>query len=391
MVHSIRKAVVVLVAAILSLGPSLPALANGCGCGPVVVEYVSFCGSCDPCYVETSCEPVSECCSSDCHSEVVVEDSCGCGSCETDCGCEDAGCGTSDSNCETCDAAPVHVHSDAAVESAPMEATMDAADSKAPELSEDPVPMESAQPSEEDFAPGPIAETEPVDAMLPVPEPTTPVETADEPEVAEPAEDLDSMFNEQESAEPMQPAETTDEPADGFDSMFDEPATESPADESEPTGDFDSMFDEPEAGTEQPAESTEEAADDSFDNMFDEPMEETEEPAPATEEPAEESDDFDDLFGKADVPAGLLVAGGLQSNELRRWTDNTGRYHCQARLVSLSPGEVVIEKHDGTVKRVELRRLSQDDVRFVYGQVVAQREHIANRALAKKVAGLWIE
>ena len=153
--------------------------------------------------------------------------------------------------------------------------------------------------------------------------------------------------------------------------MFEEPAATEP---------------EPEAP---PMEEPAEQPDDSFDELFSEPAPEESESTDETEEPAEsdESDDLlDDLFGGIEVPAALLADGGLRSGNYRTWTDNTAKYHCQARLLGVAQGEIQIAKSDGKVKRVPLRRLSEPDLKFVYGQVVAYRELLALQGAGEKLA-----
>lgn len=142
---------------------------------------------------------------------------------------------------------------------------------------------------------------------------------------------------------------------------------------------------------ETPAEPESEPLDDLFAPPAADPTPVEEESAPADEpkesedEPAEESDSLDDLFGKLNVP------GGLESEAPRTWTDNTAKYHCEAKLLGVSQGKVVLAKVGGKISQVPLRRLSERDLSFVYQQVLAKRELLARRAETERVASVWSE
>ena len=131
-----------------------------------------------------------------------------------------------------------------------------------------------------------------------------------------------------------------------------------------------------------------------IDNLFTPPATDTapleQEESPAEQgEPAEESDPLDDLFSNANLPALLQKPGGLQSAFNRAWTDNTAKYHCQARLLGLSQGVVVLAQSNGKISHVPLRRLSDRDLNFVYQQVVAKREMLAQQGEAERLAAAW--
>ena len=127
-----------------------------------------------------------------------------------------------------------------------------------------------------------------------------------------------------------------------------------------------------------------------FDTPVEDPAPSTDEPAPAEEsEPAEEDDPLDDLFSGLQMPAILSVAGGLDSRATRTWTDNTAKYQCEARLSGLSRGAVVLAQASGKISHVPLRRLSDNDLSFVYQQVVAKREFLAQLAEQEKLASVW--
>jgi hypothetical protein len=244
-----------------------------------------------------------------CCGEVVVHDDCGCGPCD--------GCG--ECSGET-------------TEAAPSEAT------------EEPVPT----PPEE-------APPEPV-PQAPVETPEAPVET---PPAEEPAED--SLFNGSEetpppSEEPMPPAE---EPTE----LFEEPA-ETPAPVETPPAEEpaeDDLFGEP-TDTETPAEEPAE-----------QPAEETPaEETPAEDTPAEEpAEETDDIFGRA---RGVTSEpGGLASEEMRLWVDNTGNFSCHGRIISLQDTYVRLLKDNGRTATVPLRRLSASDLEFVNRQANARQ------------------
>ena len=68
----------------------------------------------------------------------------------------------------------------------------------------------------------------------------------------------------------------------------------------------------------------------------------------------------------------MTLAGGLGSLEMRTWTDNTGRYSCQGRLIEVLPQlRVRILKQNGKTASVPLARLSAGDVAFVRVQALA--------------------
>ena len=236
-------------------------------------------------------------------------------------------------------------------ESAPVEAAQPAPAQEMPDRSEVVPPPTITDPQPK---PAEKMAEEPTTVELP-PEPTKEIpETIPEVEVPEPAveEDLESLFDAPQESEPE--AET--------------PPMEEPAEETET---------------------------DSLDDLFSEPPPETDEEPPAEdmpEEPAEseESDDLlDDLFGEVGLPAELVAPGGLRSRTHRTWTDNTAKYQCQARLLGVAQGEIVLAKADGKIKRVPMRRLSDADLRFAYGQVVAERELLARLGATKKLASTW--
>lgn len=142
------------------------------------------------------------------------------------------------------------------------------------------------------------------------------------------------------------------------------------------------------------------AADDLFGGST--PAEKAAEPAaaPATppaapeakpeDKPAEKPADekkADDIFGAA--PSILKEAGGLASNEMRLWTDNTGTFTCNARLVRFLDGQVRLLKDNGRTTTVSLSRLSPNDLAFVERQASAQ--HTSGLQTAQAMSALpWM-
>jgi len=113
---------------------------------------------------------------------------------------------------------------------------------------------------------------------------------------------------------------------------------------------------------------------------------------PAKEaEPDDEDDPLEDLFSNTHYPDPLSIAGGLESNVTRAWTDNTAKFRCEARLLGISQGKIALAQASGKISLVPLRRLSDRDLDFVYQQVLAKREMLARQAEDAKLAGVWSE
>jgi hypothetical protein len=92
---------------------------------------------------------------------------------------------------------------------------------------------------------------------------------------------------------------------------------------------------------------------------------------PATTPPAGRGGATEDPFGKS--ASILREVGGLASEQLREWVDDTGRFKTRARLISLLDGHVRLIKENGRTTTVPLNRLSQNDLEFVNRQASAQR------------------
>jgi hypothetical protein len=163
---------------------------------------------------------------------------------------------------------------------------------------------------------------------------------------------------------------------DLFGTPAEKPAAPAPAPAEKPA--TEAPMTPPAAAPEKPAAS---------DDLFGTPA--TPAPAPAeksTDKPAdkpagEEKKDekkSDDIFGTSINV--LREAGGLASDEMRTWVDNTGSFKCQARLVRFSDGQVRLLKDNGHTTTVALGRLSANDLRFVERQASAQQANVFQTA-----------
>jgi hypothetical protein len=329
--------------------------------------------------------------SSCCGGEVVVSE--GCGDCGTsDCGGCDGGCdgcsGGCEGGCTGCDGgmvteenveppmaapeAPVH-------EEAPLPSTVNRVPTEpAPALPPNELPatdteahaMPPVEPATE--TPLPAAEdrydttTPPVDTAPPV-ESMPPVEAT--PPVTEPvtppAESADDLFSTPSTDSAPLPVEEPATPSEAADDLFSEPATPPATDPAT-----------------EPA--TTPTTEPSGDDLFGPPAEET--PAEETTPPAEEStEETDDLFGKAQSI--LETPGGLSSDSLRQWADNTGTFSCKGRMLRMMDGKVQLLKDNGRTTTVPLARLSQGDLEFVNRQASAQKAETLGKTA--QVSNAW--
>jgi hypothetical protein len=233
----------------------------------------------------------------------------------------------------------------------------------APELPATPIP------------PATETETQPVVPVVPSVEEPAP---AMEHEVTPPADPEDNLFG-----DPAAPAEGTTPDEEPADDLFGAPAEEAaapteesmaPAEQPSTPAESDELFgptDTPatESTPESPAE--EPAGEPTGDDLFGPPADEETPPAEEATPDEEKSEEDDNLFG--DSGAILQMPGGLASNELRTWVDNTGQYTCRGRLVRMLDGKVQLLKASGRTTTVPLGRLSQTDLQFVNRQASAQR------------------
>ena len=91
-------------------------------------------------------------------------------------------------------------------------------------------------------------------------------------------------------------------------------------------------------------------------------------------------------FGQRGALDILTQNGGLESELVRVWTDDTGRYQCEARLLTTHSNGIVLIKPNGYQAVVPLVRLSDGDLQFVRQQVNAKREMLAQQATTKRFA-----
>jgi hypothetical protein len=172
-----------------------------------------------------------------------------------------------------------------------------------------------------------------------------------------------------------------------------EPAAAEPAAETPEPAKEDEMPEEP-ARPAKPAEDVEDLFKDSDSKS-------TETAPPAETKPAGKSEDVEDLFKDTDtdskkstsieaVPAAdrntvsreledLFVepadaarsaSAETPTNSMRVWTDNTGKFQVNARLVVVGPKHVRLLKDNGRLTTVPFSRLSQSDLAFVHAQAV---------------------
>jgi hypothetical protein len=230
-----------------------------------------------------------------------------------------------------------------------------------PATREAPPPEPAPQlPTEEAPAPAPAAEPP---AAEPPAEPAAP---------AKPDAEVDDLFKETQPApaapapapgeQPAAPAAPAEQPA--------APAEQPPAEGEKPKDTVDDLFKEtseakPAAGSEA-APASEPAAPSA------EPAAPAAEPAPApaADQPQEPSKEkVEDLFNEP-APKDDKSTQSVSPNAMRLWTDNTGKYHVNARLVMVSQTHVRLLKDTGKYTTVPVQRLSLADLAFV-------REHWA--------------
>jgi hypothetical protein len=236
-----------------------------------------------------------------------------------------------------------------------------------------PAPMKDPEPQSvqrqpTEPQPSPLEESDPEPAVESDASSTLPEPPMEQPAVLESDSVKDLFDTPAEADAPITPTETdpivgpsTTEADELFPSVDDSAPVEDPAVE-------DPAFEEP-AG--------------------DEPV--IDEPAEDAVEPAEEEDPLEDLFGQANRSAAQAATGGFPMSEFRTWTDNTAKFHCEARFLGVAQGKIVLAHADGRISRVPLRRLSGDDLSIVYQQMVAKREMLARQAEAEKLVSVWSE
>ncbi|HYW78831.1 MAG TPA: SHD1 domain-containing protein, partial [Thermoguttaceae bacterium] len=128
-------------------------------------------------------------------------------------------------------------------------------------------------------------------------------------------------------------------------------------------------MEEPAAPIEEPVAPMEEAAP-VFPPM-EEPAATIEEPAAPIEEPAApvEQPALDPTEDPAAEPIDDDPFAQNGTSSLRLWTDISGKYHVEARLVSVTDGTVRLQKTDGRYVRIVMDKLCLVDQQFVGGQI----------------------
>ncbi len=125
-----------------------------------------------------------------------------------------------------------------------------------------------------------------------------------------------------------------------------------------------------EASSDEALEKEHKATDSSASDETDDSLE-----SPADDEPTGDKSAQSDKDPLLDGYGAILgEPGGLASDELRFWVDNTGRFACRGRMVRMSNGHVRIVKETGKTTTVPFYRLSQADLRFVTRQASAVHE-----------------
>lgn len=66
----------------------------------------------------------------------------------------------------------------------------------------------------------------------------------------------------------------------------------------------------------------------------------------------------------------LLVAGGLSAagQEIRTWTDATGKFKIEGKFKQLEDGKVTLERKDGSLVEIDVKKLSADDQKLIEEQ-----------------------
>jgi hypothetical protein len=264
--------------------------------------------------------------------------------------------------------------------------------------SQNAAPVEPAQPAHVDR---PIDAT-PAPGLPAVPPQATPGEPPlpDSENANPPMPPSDDLFSTPSAAPPQSPPATP--PAVEEKGTVTPPATPPATPESKPA-DSNDLFGAPAKPESKPAEKPAEtsaatppqtppATPPASDDLFGTPAATspaTPEAKPAeapAEKPAEKAEDkdkdkekkADDIFGAA--PAVLHEAGGLASEEMREWVDNTGNFSVRARLVRFLDGQVRLLKENGRTTTVALSRLSAGDLEFVNRQASAQQATVLQTA-----------
>ncbi len=176
-------------------------------------------------------------------------------------------------------------------------------------------------------------------------------------------DDLGDLFDATPSAPPEsdQPADSSPQPGD--DLLEDLPSLDNGTDTTPAPADSDNLDDLFPTDSSQPAETPDAI-----------------EPADGGEQPndgGDVSDDLDDLFGQSapardrqtsgfrEVTKPAVEQSATHAVGYRQWTDNTGQYRTNARLVRIATNHVRLLKANGHYSTVPLQRLSRVDLAYV--------------------------
>lgn len=219
----------------------------------------------------------------------------------------------------------------------------------------------------------------PADPAMPESPATTPPAAApalEQPPAAlpptEPATQPDDVEDLFQDPTPM-PSEPATQPADDVENLFQDPAPAADAPAADPTDAVEDLFQETPATP--PAE-TPAAPDDGVDDLFrdtnaspskdsdleslfSDPTEETRTSEEQPDEIKSLQDEVDKLFSEPTDGAANDRGDGM-----RTWTDNTGKYHTRARLVSVTATHVRLLKDNNRYTTVPIERLSRGDLAY---------------------------
>lgn len=344
-----------------------PALAN---------DWMLVENSCGCAVVYACCESVTlefEACS-DCVTEVVSSEACGCSGTQH----------TEPTMEKACESVPAETKKPESMETEKPTEALPPTETPVPTLQESDTELPAAQiPVPSDPAPA----TSSTNELFPGPAVTPP---AEEP-ATKPQRDTEGLFDEPAApvAEPRADAEVTEteeKETQTTEDLFVEPSQPT-ADETEETEAPTTETETPEAETKEPAAETEEPAAESnpLDELFG-PSTPVEDPAPQKEESQEEESvesESIDPFGRQELPT-LDVAPSLANSASRSWSDFRANFRCEARLVRVTTAGVFLAKESGERVEIAFAELSDADLNFVREQVRAQRALLAPALLAAR-------
>ena len=99
------------------------------------------------------------------------------------------------------------------------------------------------------------------------------------------------------------------------------------------------------------------------------PPEPAKEAVPAKADAPAEDDPFGLVAPKAEQVVDVTrLPGGIESDTMRQWSDNTGLFKIEGRIAQITATNVRLIKDTGRYTTVPLRRLSAADYEFVAEQ-----------------------